>query len=80
MSGECEKCGEHTLECNCMITLQVGKEITLSEPIPIILSINKEYFRNEFKKVFDKWSYKLGTGLDIYDEDEFLNDLLNTFS
>lgn len=26
MSGECEKCGEHTLECSCKAALQLNKE------------------------------------------------------
>ena len=52
------------------------KDITFPEPITI--SINKEYFKNEFKKVFEKWDYKLANGMDVYDEEEFLNDLINT--
>lgn len=78
MSGECDKCGEHTLECKCIFILQEEVEITFCEPKPIKISIDKEYFRDEFKKVFEKWNYKLGNGMDIYDEEEFLNDLLNT--
>jgi hypothetical protein len=75
MSGECEKCGEHALECKCMITIQPEKNINLSESIKIY--INKEYFRNEFKKVFEKWDHKLTNGMNMYDEEEFLNDLIN---
>jgi hypothetical protein len=26
MSGECEDCGEHTLECSCKAALQLNKE------------------------------------------------------
>ncbi len=75
MSGECNECGEHCLDCKCMITIQPGQGISLSEPIKIF--IDKEYFRNEFKKVFDKWDYKLANGMDMYDQEEFFNDLIN---
>ncbi len=76
MNGECDKCGEHALECKCMVTIHPGEEIAF--PKPITISIDKQYFKNEFKKVFDKWDYELANGMDMYDEEKFLNDLINT--
>jgi len=76
MSGECDKYGKHILECKCVVTLKAGKGITLSGRTNIM--VDKEYFRNEFKKVFKKWDYKFANGMDMYDKEEFLNDLIYT--
>lgn len=76
MSGECDKCGKHALECKCMFTIKAGKGVILPKIIKI--SIDKEYFIIKFKKIFDKWDYKLANGMDMYDAEEFFNDLINT--
>lgn len=47
MSGDCDKCGEHCLDCKC-------NEIRISPSIPLKISINKEYFRKKFTELIDK--------------------------
>lgn len=42
------------------------------------IKIDKEYFIVEFRLVFDKWQYELGVGMNIYKEEEFFNDLIDT--
>lgn len=38
--------------------------------------IDREIIKTEFQKVFDKWDYKMANGFDMYDQENFLNDLV----
>lgn len=51
--------------------------LSVSNAKDFVISVDKDFFRKEFKKVFDKWNYKLANGMDMHDEKEFLDDLIN---
>lgn len=38
--------------------------------------IDRDYVKAEFKKVLDKWDYKMSNGFDMYDQEKFLDDLV----
>jgi hypothetical protein len=56
-------------------TLTVGESITLGSPL--IVSIDRDYFRKEFEKVFEKWESRLLGGMTPEDQQGLLNDLIN---
>ena len=57
------------------------KIINISERtnLTIQLSINKDFFEKKIRAIFNKWEYTLGTGFDIYKEEEFFNEIMNIF-
>lgn len=72
MSGECEKCGEHYLDCICGLL-----DIKVSHT-PVTFSLDKEEIRKKFLQVFKRWDDKLWGGLDEHEIEEFLDELMQT--
>ncbi len=77
MTNECEKCHEHCVDCKCREKMSIypGLGITLTEPL--VVSIDKEYFRKKFKEVFFEWKCELQHGIGEIQADEIISDLLN---
>ena len=49
------------------------------EPSTITFKVNKDYYRERFKKVFEKWDYEFWGGFDKEYQNRLLDDLLQCF-
>lgn len=38
--------------------------------------IERDFVKSEFQKVLDKWDHCMANGFDMYDQEAFLNDLV----
>ncbi len=56
------------------MSIYAGLGITLTEPL--VVSIDKEYFREKFQSVFDKWEPKLWIGMTPEDQKEMLEQII----
>jgi len=61
------------------IEMQKGIISFLKGRMPIKIEIDKEYFREKFQKVFEKWNRKFWYGIDADNMHEILEDLMQCF-
>jgi hypothetical protein len=78
MSGECEKCGEHTLECKCGKCDEMPRPIPICPSEPITISIDKEYLRNELNMDCERKKPNRKATLEICPNGEYGKIYFNT--
>lgn len=93
MSGECDKCSEHAVDCKCdpfdrvhpMTPCRVCHNmdctcsLIVSNGAPIAFYVDKEWVRERYKEIFKKWQQKLRLGIDEEDSSKIIEDLLMMF-
>lgn len=92
MSGECDECSEHTVDCKCNPFDQVHPmtecrvchrmDCTCSLIVsdgPTAFYVGKEWVRERYKEIFKKWQQKLRLGIDEEDSSKIIEDLLMMF-
>jgi len=78
MSGECEKCSEHCLDCSCT---DWNPYHTPTESIDDdMLAIPEEYWVEKLQPIFNDWSYHLEAGLTQEQRKQFMQEIIDALS